>query len=71
MSHRARKSEVVLILSFLAIIFIVPAGQACVELWRGQRVRFTDLFRYRPTEANLLRYEKGLEDASVFKQSAR
>ena len=71
MSSSIRKSERFLILGFLGIIFAVPVVQTCVEIHRGQRVQFTDVFRTRPTAANLREYERTLEEKSVFQQNAR
>ena len=51
-----------LVVGFLAVIFGVPAGQVALELCRGERAQFTDLFRYAPTEANLRRFESTLEE---------
>ncbi|MFI5377944.1 MAG: hypothetical protein ACHRHE_01445 [Tepidisphaerales bacterium] len=66
-----RKSEVALILCFLGIIFAVPTAQTCIEIRRGQRVQATDVFRTKPTAANLREYERTLEEKSVFQQQLR
>ncbi|MGA2498913.1 MAG: hypothetical protein ABSH20_14315 [Tepidisphaeraceae bacterium] len=71
MRSNVRKSEVALILCFLGIIFAVPAAQTGIELRRGQRVQATDVFRTRPTAANLREYERTLEEKSVFQQQLR
>jgi hypothetical protein len=69
--NRARPSDVFLILGFLAVIFGVPAAQIALELRRGQRVQFTDLFRQVPTPVNLRRYENALETQSWVRQEVR
>ncbi|MEK7684544.1 MAG: hypothetical protein AAB466_03890 [Verrucomicrobiota bacterium] len=71
MTDPARKKELALILCFLGIIFVVPVAQICLELWRGERVQFTDVFRYQPTAKNLRQFEKTLEDKSWFQQTLR
>jgi len=66
-----RASEITYIILFLTILFSVPIAQTLIELRRHERVQFTDVFRYRPTDTNLRQYEKNLEDKSVFQQSLR
>jgi len=66
-----RKSEVLLTLGFLGIISCVPLVQIVLELRRGDRVQFTDLFRYAPTVRNLRQYERTVEDKSWFQQAVR
>jgi SGNH hydrolase-like domain, acetyltransferase AlgX len=56
---------------FLVIIFGVPITQVCIQLSRGERVQFTDLFRYAPTEKNLRQFEQTLKDQSWFEQKLR
>ncbi len=46
-------ARMVLIVGFLAIVAGVPVGQVAVELRRGERAQFADLFRYAPRESNL------------------
>lgn len=71
MTDPARRSELVLILCFLAIIFSVPVTQAWLEVSRGERVQFTDLFRYPPKASNLRKFERTLEEKSWFQQNLR
>ena len=71
MKTSARFSEIALIIGFLTIIFSVPITQSLSELRRGERVQFTDVFRYGPTEGNLRQYEKTLEDKSIFQRATR
>jgi hypothetical protein len=52
-------------LAFLAIVFTMPLLQLVVEVRRGQGVSALDVFRQKPTSANLRAYEHNLEDASV------
>jgi len=66
-----RKSEILLTLGFLGIISWVPVVQVALELCRGERVQFTDLFRYAPTVRNLRQYERTLKDKSWFQQAVR
>ena len=71
MPNRNRKSELALILGFLAMIAAVPVTQTCLELARHERVQFTDAFRYRPTAKNLRQFERTLEEKSWFQQKLR
>jgi len=48
---------------FLAAIFGVALSQAAVELVRGERVGVLGLFQDVPSEENLRRFEKRLDDA--------
>jgi hypothetical protein len=65
------KSELVLVVGFLALIAAVPITQTCIELARHERVQFTDVFRYRPTAKNLRQFEHTLEEKSWFQQKLR
>ena len=71
MTDPARRSELVLILCFLGIIACVPVAQTGLEVLRGERAQFTDLFRYKPTAANLRHFERTLEEKSWFQQNLR
>lgn len=71
MRNPANSSEKALIVTFLLIIFSVPVTQVGVDLYRGTRVQFTDVFRYPPTEDNLRQYEQNLEDRSWAEAIAR
>ncbi|MFC1735649.1 hypothetical protein ACFL1X_05995 [Candidatus Hydrogenedentota bacterium] len=71
MAGKRRASEIFLIAGFIAIIFAVPTGQVCIELGRGGRAQFADLFRYGPSEGNLRQFEKALEEQSWFRQKLR
>jgi len=71
MSDHRRKKEITLILCFAAVISVAPVSQVVVELCRGERVQFTDVFRYKPTAKNLRQFERGLEDKSWFQQTLR
>jgi hypothetical protein len=66
-----RKSELALVLGFLAVIAAVPITQTCLELARGERVQFTDVFRQKPTAKNLRQFEHILEEKSWFQQKLR
>jgi len=70
-THPVRRSELVLILCFLGIIFMVPVVQTWLECSRGERFQFTDMFRYKPTSTNLRQFERTLEEKSWFQQNLR
>lgn len=71
MSNPTRKSELVLVICFLAVIAAVPVAQTCIELARRERVQATDVFRYQPTAKNLRQFEHTLEEKSWFQQHLR
>jgi hypothetical protein len=71
LSRRPLRSELALTVCFLVIIFGVPITQICIQLSRGERAQFTDLFRYAPTEKNLRQYEQTLKEKSWFEQRLR
>ena len=71
MPHSARKSELVLVIGFLAVIAAVPVTQTGLELARHERVQFTDVFRRWPTEGRLRQFERTLEEKSWFQQKLR
>lgn len=66
-----RRNEIVLISLFIAVIFGVPVGQMAIEMRKGERAQFTDLFRYAPSEKNLREFEAALESKSFFQQTLR
>ena len=71
MLNPTRKSELVLLICFLAVIAGVPVTQTCIELARHERVQATDVFRYQPTAKNLRQFEHTLEEKSWFQQQLR
>ena len=71
MLHPTRKSELILLICFLAVIAGVPVTQTCIELARHERVQATDVFRYEPTAKNLREFEHTLEEKSWFQQHLR
>jgi len=71
MLNPTRKSELVLLICFLAVIAGVPVTQTCIELARHERVQATDVFRYEPTAKNLRQFEHTLEEKSWFQQHLR
>jgi hypothetical protein len=71
MSARANKSEWALVLVFLTLLGVVPVTQTCLELRRGERVQFTDVFRTRPTAQRLRQYEETLKEKSAVQQALR
>ncbi len=56
---------------FLAVIYAVPVVQTAIELYRGGRPQFLDVFTETPTSANLRAFERALERASVLDASVR
>ncbi len=54
-----------LIIMFLGILGSVPLIQVVVEVRRGEWPGFLEVFRSKPTAANLRAYEHGLEESSV------
>ena len=71
MLNPTRKSELILLICFLAVIAGVPVTQTCIELARHERVQATDVFRYEPTAKNLREFEHTLEEKSWFQQHLR
>jgi hypothetical protein len=71
MLNLTRKSELVLLICFLAVVAGVPVTQTCIELARHERVQATDVFRYEPTAKSLRRFEHTLEEKSWFQQQLR
>lgn len=71
MARPLKKSEIGLILFFLLVIFSVPVVQTGLEVFRGERAQFTDVFRLKPTAKNLRQYEKSLEEKSWFQVNLR
>jgi hypothetical protein len=61
---RTRSANLFLTTSFAAIIFVVGAVQAVLELSRGDRSQVLDVFRQTPTAANLRSYETSLQESS-------
>jgi hypothetical protein len=65
------RSEVALIGFFLTAIYAVPLAQILIELRRGERILFTDIFRFKPSAENLRLYERALEDKSWAERALR
>lgn len=63
MFDRTHISRLLLVGGFLAVLVVVPLGQAAVEWYRGVPIQATDLFRRPPTVENLRGFEQSLEDA--------
>jgi len=68
---RFRHPQWVLILTFLGIIASVPLIQTAIEIRRGEWPQALEVFRRRPSVANLRAYEQNLEDASWASRQAR
>jgi len=71
MPHSARKSELVLVIGFLAVTAAVPVTQTALELARRERVQFIDVFRHWPAEKDLRQFERTLEEKSWFQRTLR
>ena len=67
--HRA--AELVLVIVFLMLVASGILIQTAVELRRGEGLSALEVFRQRPTSANLRAYEHSLEDASVVARALR
>lgn len=59
-----RGAEAALVLLFLVLIVAVPATQTALELARGERVQFTDVFRIGLNARELRQYEATLKEKS-------
>jgi hypothetical protein len=70
-STRTGGAELALALGFLAMVAGGLVLQTAVEVRRGDGVRALEVFRQRPTSANLRAYERQLEEASVVARSLR
>ncbi len=71
MAVTRRGHEVMLTVSFLAVIFAVPLTQAVIELREGETLQCLDLLRETPSRDNLRIYEDALESQSWFAQTFR
>jgi hypothetical protein len=60
----SRPVAVTLTALFLAVIYLVPIGQAVMEKVKGEDSPFLELFRHVPTRESLQQFEKDLEQAS-------
>ena len=56
---------------FLAAVGIVPLSQAGLELSRGSRPQFLDIFAHTPTAPNLRAFEHQLEESSLWAGAVR
>ena len=65
------RAALFLTVAFVALIAAVPISQTWLELRRGERVQFTDVFRYAPTASQLRQYEATLKEKSWLQQQAR
>jgi hypothetical protein len=66
-----RAAELALVASFLVLVAGVILIQTVVEIRRGERFSALEVFRQKPTSANLRAYEHNLEDASVVARALR
>jgi SGNH hydrolase-like domain, acetyltransferase AlgX len=67
----SRTAELALVIFFLVLMASVLVIQTTIELLRGEGVRAVEVFRQKPTSANLRAYERNLEDASVVASTLR
>lgn len=65
------RAALLLVLAFVALIAAVPVSQTWLELRRGERVQFTDVFRQAPTAPQLRQYEATLKEKSWLQQEVR
>ncbi len=71
MQSPPRMPQTILVLGFLGVLCVVPLGQVGLELYRGEPVQFTDLFRHVPAERDLRRFERALEEKWWGSQTVR
>ncbi len=69
--RRNRSAERALVIAFLAILASGILIQTTVELRRGESLGALEVFRQKPTSANLRAYEHSLEDACVLARALR
>ena len=67
----SRLAELALVLVFLSFVASVMLIQTATELRQGDGIRALEVFRQKPTSANLRAYEHSLEDASVVARALR
>lgn len=70
MNHK-KAINVFLISTFIAAIFSPAITQIAVDLGNRQSPQFLDLFRQKPTEANLRAFETDMENTSYVSQVVR
>jgi lysophospholipase L1-like esterase len=66
-----RGAQLTLVAGFLAVVLSGLVIQTAVELRRGGGIGALEVFRQKPTAANLRAYEQRLEDASVIAGALR
>jgi hypothetical protein len=66
-----RRHQWITVISFLAVIYLVPVTQSVVEIAGGRVPQFFDVFERLPTRPTLRVYEKEIEERSVFANAAR
>ena len=60
-----------LVVSFLSLIYGVPLIQACLEIAGGRVPGFLSIFTRVPSQTNLRSFEHELEDSSIFGKATR
>lgn len=66
-----KRKHIFLTASFAVIIFSASLSRIGIELSRGRRPLFAELFLQKPTKTNIRAFEKELEDTSWFSQKLR
>lgn len=56
---------------FLVIVYGFPLWQSVLELCRGSRPQFLDLFAHTPTQEHLRAFERALEDSAIYSKKLR
>ena len=69
--RECRAAQLLLVTFFLVLVGSGIVIQTATELSRGQQLSALEVFRQRPTAANLRAYEHSLEDASVIARTLR
>jgi len=68
---RSRLQPICLIAAFLVMVGVVAPSQVICDLRRGDSPQILDLFRQKPTRANLRRFESSLENGCTLGQAVR
>ena len=66
-----RKQQIGIIVLFLSILFAIPVIQGILEIRAGEKPYLVNLFIHRPTEKNLRKFERELEDRSFIENALR
>lgn len=66
-----RMQRILLIAAFLLMVGVVGPSQVVCDLRKGDSPQILDLFRQKPTRANLRRFENSLENGCTLAQGVR